>query len=216
LADRKDLAGKVIVVTAGGTREPIDPVRYIGNRSSGKMGSALARAARDRGASVRLVTATAPTGDMSGIEIITVETALEMNAAVEKAVIGANVLIMAAAVADFMPGEPSAQKIKKGDGLDLKLVRTPDILSEVSGDFVKVGFAAESENLLKNAQAKLKAKKLDLIVANDITAKDSGFGADTNQVIIIDNQGNAEQLPLLSKREVAEQVLDRVAGILES
>jgi phosphopantothenoylcysteine decarboxylase/phosphopantothenate--cysteine ligase len=153
---------------------------------------------------------------MSGIEIFTVETALEMKAAVEKAVIGANVLIMAAAVADFMPGEPSARKIKKGDELDLKLVRTPDILSEVSGDFVKVGFAAESENLLKNAQAKLKAKKLDLIVANDITAKDSGFGADTNQVTIIDKQGNTEQLPLLSKREVAEQVLDRVRAVLNS
>ncbi len=216
MADKRGLAGKVIVVTAGGTREPIDPVRYIGNRSSGKMGFALAQAARERGASVRLVTAATPGGDMSGIEIVTVETALEMKAAVEQAVIGADGLIMAAAVADFMPGEPSMQKIKKGDELDIKLVRTPDILSEVSGDFVRVGFAAESENLLENARAKLVAKKLDLIVANDITDEDSGFGADTNRVIIIDMQGDIEQLPLLSKREVAEQVLDRVAEILES
>ena len=210
LAEKKDLAGKTIVVTAGGTREPLDPVRYIGNRSSGKMGFALAQAARDRGASVRLVTAAPPLGDMADIEVVEVATALEMKAAVEKAVKGADALIMAAAVADFMPRQPSAQKIKKSAELDIKLVKTPDILSEVSGDFIKVGFAAESQNLVASASAKLKAKKLDLIIANDITDKDSGFGADTNRVTIIDKQGNIEQLPLLSKREVAERVLDRV------
>ena len=216
LDDKKDLVGKAIVVTAGGTREPLDPVRYVGNRSSGKMGFALASAARDRGANVRLVTAAPIAGDMSDIEVVEVGTALEMKLAVEKVVKGTDVLIMAAAVADFMPQKPSVQKIKKSEELDIKLVKTPDILSEVCGNFVRVGFAAESEKLEMNALAKLEAKKLDLILANDITDKDSGFGADTNRVTIIDKQGRAEQLPILSKIEVAERILDRVAGLVGS
>ncbi len=214
LGRRGDLVGRKVVVTAGGTREPFDPVRYLGNRSSGKMGFALAQAARDRGASVALITTVTPLTETAGMEVSRVETALEMQRAVAKAVASAGALIMAAAVADFMPEKEATKKIKKGDGLDIKLVETPDILSEVKGDFVKVGFAAESEDLVKNATAKLKEKGLDLIVANDITDKDSGFGADTNKVTIIDDKGKVEALPLLTKREVADRVLDRVVGIL--
>ncbi len=214
LGRRGDLVGRKVVVTAGGTREPFDPVRYLGNRSSGKMGFALAQAARDRGASVALITTVTPLTETAGMEVSRVETALEMQRAVAKAVASAGALIMAAAVADFMPEKEATKKIKKGDGLDIKLVKTPDILSEVKGDFVKVGFAAESEDLVKNATAKLKEKGLDLIVANDITDKDSGFGADTNKVTIIDGKGKVEALPLLTKREVADRVLDRVAGFL--
>ena len=210
LGRRGDLVGRKVVVTAGGTREPFDPVRYLGNRSSGKMGFALAQAARDRGASVALITTVTPLTETAGMEVSRVETALEMQRAVAKAVASADALIMAAAVADFMPEKEATKKIKKGDGLDIKLVKTPDILSEVKGDFVKVGFAAESEDLVKNATAKLKEKGLDLIVANDITDVDSGFGADTNKVTIIDGKGKVEALPLLTKREVADKVLDSV------
>ena len=215
LGRRGDLVGRKVVVTAGGTREPFDPVRYLGNRSSGKMGFALAQAARDRGASVALITTVTPLTETAGMEVSRVETALEMQRAVAKAVASAGALIMAAAVADFMPEKEATKKIKKGDGLDIKLVKTPDILSEVKGDFVKVGFAAESEDLVKNATAKLKEKGLDLIVANDITDVDSGFGADTNKVTIIDGKGKVEALPLLTKREVADRVLDRVAEIFK-
>lgn len=216
LAEKKNLIGKTVVVTAGGTREPLDPVRHIGNRSSGKMGFALACAARDRGAKVKLVTAAPPSGDMSGIEVIEVATAQEMKTVLEKAVKEVDALIMAAAVADFMPQKASVQKIKKGKELDIKLVRTPDILSEIGGKFVRIGFAAESENVENNASVKLKAKKLDLIVANDITDKNSGFDADTNRVTIIDKHGSIHRLPLLSKRDVAETVLDKVAEVLGS
>jgi phosphopantothenoylcysteine decarboxylase/phosphopantothenate--cysteine ligase len=211
-----DLAGKRIVVTAGGTREPIDPVRYIGNRSSGKMGYALAQAARDRGAVVTLITALTSLTEPAGVEVIPVETALQMKKAVAKAVKGADALIMAAAVADYQPKSFARAKIKKDSpGLTLELTRTPDILAEVKGDFIRVGFAAESENTVANARQKLKEKRLDLIVANDITGKDSGFDVDTNKVTIIDKSGKVESLPLLSKREVADSILDRVAGILD-
>jgi phosphopantothenoylcysteine decarboxylase/phosphopantothenate--cysteine ligase len=215
LGERGDLAGKTIIVTAGGTREPLDPVRYIGNRSSGKMGLALAQAARDRGASVKLITTMPPREDTVGMEVTEAATAIEMKEAVVGAVKEADALFMAAAVADFMPEKPASRKTKKDDGLDIKLIKTPDILSEIRGDFAKVGFAAESENLVENATAKLKAKKLDLIVANDITDENSGFGSDTNKVTIIDEEGKVEQLPLLSKRDVAEQILDRVVGLFK-
>ncbi len=212
-----DLAGKCIVVTAGGTREAIDPVRYIGNRSSGKMGYALASAARDRGAEVKLITTVTCLPETVGMEVITVETALEMRQAVDKAVKNADALIMAAAVADYQPKSEIKAKIKKEitPELNLELTRTPDILAEIKGDFVKVGFAAESEDLIANAKKKLQQKGLDFIVANDITDKDSGFGTDTNKVTIIDKSGKVEDLPLLSKREVADRVLDRVVGILD-
>lgn len=210
-----DLAGKRIVVTAGGTQEPIDPVRHIGNRSSGKMGYAIAEAARNRGATVSLITAPASLPAPAGMEVIHVETAAEMKGAVTKAVAQADALIMAAAVADYQPKSTARAKIKKETPtLTLELVRTPDILTEVKGSFLKVGFAAESEDIIANARQKLERKQLDLIVANDITDKDSGFGADTNKVTLIDRGGKAESLPLLTKKEVADKILDRVVGLL--
>jgi phosphopantothenoylcysteine decarboxylase/phosphopantothenate--cysteine ligase len=210
-----DLADKHIVVTAGGTQEPIDPVRYISNRSSGKMGYALAEAARDRGAKVTLVTAPASLPEPVGVDVIKVNTAQEMRRAVEKVTPQADALVMAAAVADYRPTKAAKDKIKKGEaGLTLKLECTPDILGSVKGNFIKVGFAAESSNLMKNAKQKLKQKGLDFIVANDITANDSGFGTDTNRVAIIDREGKIDSLPLLAKREVAERVLDKVVEFL--
>ena len=211
-----DLAGKHIVVTAGGTQEPIDPVRVITNRSSGKMGYAVAEAARDRGAEVRLISASHTLADPEGIKITHVDTAIEMKDAVTKAVKGVHALIMTAAVADYQPKKAAKEKIKKtGESLTLELVRTPDILGEVRGDFLKVGFAAESENLIENAAKKLKQKQLDLIVANDITDVSSGFGVDTNRVTIIDKDGETKRLPLLTKREVADKILDKVTEKLE-
>jgi len=215
LSRRKDLAGKRIVVTAGGTQEPIDPARHIGNRSSGKMGYALAEAARDRGAEVRLIAAPTLLPEPASVEIAHVRTTAEMKEAVARAVAKADALIMAAAVTDYQPRSAAKAKLKKkSPALTLELIRTPDILSEVKGKFLKVGFAAESENIVANAKQKLKGKKLDLIVANDITDASSGFGTDTNKVTLIDKQGNVEDLPLLTKREVADKILDRVAGLL--
>ena len=212
-----DLAGKRIVVTAGGTREPIDPVRHIGNRSSGKMGYAMAEAARDRGATVTLITAPTSLPEPAGIEVIPVETAVQMKEAVTKAVAQADALIMAAAVADYQPRSIAKAKIKKeSPSLTLELVRTPDILTEVKGNFIKVGFAAESHDVVANARQKLQKKQLDLIVANDITDKESGFGVDTNKVTLISRDGKIESLPLLTKREVADRVLDRVVELLGS
>jgi phosphopantothenoylcysteine decarboxylase/phosphopantothenate--cysteine ligase len=208
-------ADRHVVVTAGSTQEFIDPVRIITNRSSGKMGYALAEAARDRGAEVTLITGPTLLTKPVGVEVIDVCTAEEMFKAVKNAVPRADVLIMAAAVADYRPKSTAKEKIKeKGIGLTLELERTPDILKEVEGNFIRVGFAAESENMVENATQKLQQKKLDLIVANDITAKDSGFGADSNRVTIIDKDDKVESLPLLLKREVAEKVLDKVAKLL--
>jgi len=210
-----DLAGRRIVVTAGGTQEPIDPVRYIGNHSSGKMGYAMAKAARDRGAMVTLITAPTSLPEPTGIEVTPVRTTIQMKEAVAKAVAKADVLIMAAAVADYQPKTSTKEKIKKeSPSLTLELIRTPDILTEVKGDFIRVGFAAESEDLIENARQKLQKKQLNLIVANDITATDSGFGVDTNKVTLIDRDGKVESLPLLTKREVADKILDRVVEFL--
>ena len=210
-----DLAGKHIVVTAGGTQEPIDPVRHIGNRASGKMGYALAEAARDRGATVSLITAPTLLPEPAGIAVTPVRTAAEMKKAVDQSATQADALIMVAAVSDYRPRKVAKAKIKKeSPSLSLELIRTPDILSQVKGNFLKVGFAAESENVIANARQKLVKKQLDLIVANDITDAGSGFGVDTNKVTIIDKQGNEEALPLLSKREVADRILDRVAKLI--
>jgi len=210
-----DLAGKRLVVTAGGTQEPIDPARHIGNPSSGKMGYAIAEAARDRGAEVTLIAAPAFLPQPAGVEVIPVRTTAEMKSAVAKAVAKADALIMAAAVTDYQPKTTARAKIKKeAPGLTLELVRTPDILAEVKGNFIRVGFAAESEDLVVNAKKKLQNKQLDLIVANDITDKKSGFGVDTNKVTLIDKQGKVEKLPLMTKREVADKILDRVVGLL--
>ena len=214
LGGDRDLADKHIVVTAGGTQEPIDPVRYISNRSSGKMGYALAEAARDRGAKVTLVTAPTSLGEPVGVNLVKVNTAQEMQQAVQNVTTQADALVMAAAVADYRPTKTAKDKIKKGEmGLTLELEPTPDILSSVKGNFIKVGFAAESSNLMENAKQKLKQKGLDLIVANDITASDSGFGTDTNRVTTIDREGKVDSLPLMSKREVADKVLNRVAEL---
>ena len=214
-----DLAGKQIVVTAGGTQEAIDPVRFISNRSSGKMGYAVAETARDRGAQVKLITAPTVLLDPPGIDIVRITSAIQMKEAVTEATTKADALIMAAAVADYQPKSTAKQKIKKeatGADLTLELARTPDTLAEVKGNFIKVGFAAESENLVANAKEKLERKQVDLFVANDITAADSGFSVDTNKVTIIDKKGTIEELPLMSKREVADRVLDRVVGMLGS
>ena len=212
-----DLAGKTIVVSAGGTMEPIDPVRVITNHSSGKMGYALAEAGRDRGAKVILVAA--PTGlpDPALVEVVAVKTAKEMCDAVLERVKGADALIMAAAVADYRPTTEADQKIKKASAdLTIDLAKTTDILEAATGDFVKVGFSAETQNLVSNAKIKVGSKNLDLIVANDVTDPDSGFGIDTNKVTLIDRDLNVEELPVLTKYEVGHRILDRVSKLLGS
>lgn len=217
LGKNGDLAGKRVVVTAGGTQETIDPVRYITNNSSGKMGYALAEAARDRGAAVTLISTPTGLNPVAGVEMVNVRSAREMKDAVVKAVAKTDALIMAAAVADYAPKTVAAQKIKKGTGgMTLELVKTPDILSAVKGNFAKVGFAAETQDLIANAKKKLVNKSLDIIVANDVTVKDSGFGAETNKVTILKKDGKMEDLPLMSKREVAEKILDNVAKLLKA
>ncbi len=220
LGRRGPLAGLRVTVTAGGTQEPLDPVRCLTNRSSGKMGYALAEAARDMGAQVTLISAPTALPPVHGAEMIAVRTAQEMHAAVMERLPETDVLIMAAAVADYRPAQVAEQKIKKGEGgLLLALERTVDILAAVAEaraggrPGLVVGFAAETENLLANAQEKLRRKKLDLIVANDVSASDSGFGADTNRVVLLTPDGRQEALPLMSKFEVAEEVLRRVAEL---
>jgi len=206
-----DLAGKTVVVSAGGTMEPIDPVRVITNHSSGKMGYALAEAARDRGADVVLVTAPTSLPEPALMKVVQVRTAEQMWQAIQSHLKKADALIMAAAVADYRPTEAADQKIKKADDdLSISLAKTTDILKSAKGDFVRVGFAAESQNLVENAKAKVGSKQLDLIVANDITAEGSGFGSDTNKVTLIDRELAVEELPLLSKYDVSNRILDRV------
>lgn len=216
LAKTGDLAGKRIVVSAGGTREAIDPVRFIGNLSSGKQGYALAEAARDRGAHVTLVTTPTALPVPYGVEVMEAGSVASLRKAVLHACDGADVLIMAAAVSDFRPASVGEQKIKKGEGgLTLELVRNPDFLLEIPDTIVKVGFAAETEDLMDNAAKKLAEKRLDLICANDVSAEDAGFGVDTNRVTILDREGGAQELPLLTKSEVAHRILDRVVPYLE-
>lgn len=210
-----DLAGKHIVVSAGGTREPIDPVRYIGNRSSGKMGFALADAAKERGAKVTLVTTVVPPDPARYDDVRYVETVTEMREAVLDACRSADVLVMAAAVSDYRMANPVDQKIKKKGGkLVLELVETTDFLLDLPDNFVKIGFAAETQDLLKNAEKKLKEKRLDFICANDVSAPDSGFAVDTNRITIIYKDGRQEALALMTKRKVADKILDRAAELL--
>ncbi len=220
LARSGDLAGRRVVVTAGGTQEPIDPVRFVSNHSSGRQGYAIAEAARDRGAAVTLITTPVAIEPPYGVDVCRVRRANEMLDAVLAACRGADALIMAAAVADFQPETIAAQKIKKQPGqteLSITMSRTPDILLEVQAyafpGLVRVGFAAESQDLLENAAAKLHAKGLDFIAANDITAPDAGFGVETNRVILLDSDG-VEPLALMSKYEVGGRLLDRVAALL--
>ena len=213
------LAGKRVVVSAGGTQEPIDPVRYVGNRSSGKMGYAIAEAARDRGADVILVSGPTNLPPPWSVDVYPVQTAAEMQRAVLEACERADALVMAAAVADYRPREAAEHKIKKtGSALEIELVQNEDILAAVHaryGDsFVKVGFAAESRHVVAEAARKLTAKGLHLICANDVTEPGSGFGTDTNRVILLGRDGSREDLPLLTKDEVADHILDRLESLL--
>jgi len=210
-----DLAGRKVVVTAGGTREPIDPVRYVSNYSSGKMGYAIAEAARDRGAEVVLVSAPTALPTPYGVKLAPVQRAAEMRDAVVQECRDAQALVMAAAVADYQPTATAEQKMKRrAKTLSLELTRTPDILAEAGTGLVRVGFAAESENLVANARRKLESKGLDLIVANDITGPETAFDADTNRVVILDRAGGEERLPVMTKYEVAQRILDRVVELL--
>ena len=215
LGSSGDLAGRRIVVSAAGTREPIDPIRFLGNRSTGKMGVALAEVARDRGADVTVVSGPTLLPMPSGVDLVRVESATEMLGAVRAASQGADALIMSAAVADYRPQVTSDAKLKKAEGpLTLALERTEDVLDAIRDVPVRVGFAAETEDLIENARAKLVAKGLDLVVANVVGGENSPFGAETNQAVLLPKNGEAEELPQLSKRELAERILDRVRDLL--
>ncbi|HWQ04719.1 MAG TPA: bifunctional phosphopantothenoylcysteine decarboxylase/phosphopantothenate--cysteine ligase CoaBC [Longilinea sp.] len=211
------LAGRKVVVTAGGTQEAIDPVRLITNRSSGKQGYAVAQAALDAGANVTLVTAPTGLNLPSGAKVVPVKTAQQMMNEVLAEIDGADALIMAAAVADFRP-VPAAQKIKKDLGVPvIKLETTADILAAVAEQKTKsgfpkrtIGFAAESQDLVKNAQSKLQRKHLDMIVANDISAADAGFEVDTNRVWLLFPDGSKHQLPVQEKSQIAEAIIQQV------
>ncbi len=225
LSEGGPLAGKKVLVTAGGTQEPIDPVRVITNRSSGKQGFAFAQAALDLGADVDLVTAPSALADPIGANVHRVTTAGEMKEAVLEFLPGTDVLVMAAAVADYRPVEKAELKIKKEnrDSLEITLQPTPDILLAVAEyksqhgvPEISVGFAAETDRLIENAREKLSIKNVDLMVANDITSPDAGFDVDTNRVTLLWKDGRVEELPLLDKREVAFRVLDAVLKLLET
>lgn len=209
-----DLAGRHIVVSAGGTQEPLDPVRFVGNRSTGKMGFAIAEAARDRGAFVTLVTGPVALETPYGIHRVDVNTVAEMVVALEQATADSDAIIMSAAPADYRPANPAGHKMKKEPGsetLTIEFAQNPDIIAGLPAGGVRVGFAAETQNLAEYAQRKIPAKRLDFIVANDVSKAGSGFGTDTNQVTIFHKEGRAEELPLMSKYAVAMAILDRVA-----
>jgi phosphopantothenoylcysteine decarboxylase/phosphopantothenate--cysteine ligase len=228
-SSRSDLAGRHVVVTAGGTAEPIDPVRFVGNRSSGKMGIAIAEEALDRGAAVTLVLGNVSVQPPAGAHVVRAETAAEMQSALRGLTPSEgpafDVLVMAAAVADFRPRSPSDRKMSRADGMSLDLEATPDLLAEVASRVratasipgwlspVLVGFAAETGSF-DRAAAKLEAKGVDLLVANDVAEPGSGFGTDTNRVTLYAADGPREELPLMSKRKVAELLLDRVVARL--
>jgi phosphopantothenoylcysteine decarboxylase/phosphopantothenate--cysteine ligase len=220
LARRSDLEGQTVLVTAGPTVEDLDPVRFVSNRSSGKMGYRLAEAARDRGASVVLVTGPTGLAAPAGVETVPVRSAEEMQRAVVSHVGRATVVIAAAAVSDYRPASAAVSKLKKTDGpVTLELVRTPDILKglgSAKGGRVLVGFAAETEDLVANAAKKLEAKNLDLVVANDVALPGAGFGGDTNAVILLRRDGSRVDVPLASKREVADRILDEVRAVLQA
>jgi phosphopantothenoylcysteine decarboxylase/phosphopantothenate--cysteine ligase len=220
LAER-DLSGLKMLVTAGPTIEALDPVRFISNRSTGRMGYALARAAAMRGASVTLISGPTSLHPPRGVKFHGVMSAEEMREAVFDCLVDIDVIIKAAAVSDYRPREISSQKIKKGAAsLSIDLVKNPDILSELGkakagSNYILVGFAAETEDILTNAMDKLRDKNLDIIVVNDITREDSGFKSDTNLVKIIYRDGSREELPLMSKDEVAGRILDRIKILRE-
>jgi phosphopantothenoylcysteine decarboxylase/phosphopantothenate--cysteine ligase len=216
------LAGKKIVVTAGGTQEPIDPVRILTNKSTGKQGYAIAQAALDAGGEVVLVTTPTSLPNPVGVKVIRADTAKEMLEAVLGECSGADGLVMAAAVSDFRPKIVAKNKLKKRDGIpQIELEETEDVLLSVAGlgsrkPRIVIGFAAESRDLLANATRKLKSKKLDLLVANDISSADAGFGVDMNRVTLLFSDGRKESLPLMSKPEVAEIIIENLSVLLES
>ena len=220
LAEGHDLAGVRMLVTAGGTREPIDAVRIITNRSSGKQGYAVAEVAARRGAAVTLVT-TIGRPAPPNVEVVDVQTAAEMQEAVLARAAEMDVVVMAAAVADFRPKEPPRRKLKKHEGIpEIVLEPTHDFLVDLGRDKpagqVLVGFAAETDHLLDNAAEKLRTKHLDLIVGNDISQPDAGFEVDTNRAVILDATGGVQELPLLAKTDLADVILDRVAALLQA
>jgi len=237
LGQHGDLAGRRVIVTAGGTQEPIDPVRYIGNRSSGKMGYSLAMEARNRGAHVILVSGPVALPAPYGVALHYINTALQMRDAVCDLIADADVLVMSAAVADFSPTNPAKHKIKKSSNegrghegaetFSIPLVQSPDILGELADKLegptrgaqrhlIRVGFAAETDNVITNAQNKMSRKRVDLLVANDVTRSDSGFGTDTNKVFIFHADGAIEDLPVMSKAGVATAIWDRIVPLLST
>lgn len=220
------LAGRHVVVTAGGTREALDPVRFISNHSSGRQGHAVAQAAIDAGARVTLVTAARDLTPPVGAQVVPVDSARDMLEAVLESSRGADALLMSAAVSDYRPSNVSERKIKKDEdesvGITLELARNPDILLEVKklressrSPAVVVGFAAETDDLIANAQSKLERKGLDLIIANDVGAADAGFRTDTNRVVLIDRSTRRQEIDLTSKAEIAEIIIGRVADLLD-
>jgi phosphopantothenoylcysteine decarboxylase/phosphopantothenate--cysteine ligase len=216
---RRDLDGMPVLVTAGPTWEAIDPARYVGNRSTGKMGFAVARAAALRGAKVTLVAGPTSLATPPGVERVDVESAAEMREATLARADAQAVIVKAAAVADYRPASPASQKLKKaalGESPSLPLVANPDILAELGARprrALLVGFAAETENVEENAQKKLRDKRCDLVVANDVSEAGSGFGTDTNRVLLV-SAGGVERLPRLSKAEVADRIWDRVVTLM--
>ena len=213
----RDLADLSLLITSGPTREPIDAVRFISNPSTGKMGYALAEAAARRGATVTVVTGPTTLPDPFGIEVVQVQTTSEMLAAVEERVAGADVVIGAAAPSDYAPKSPVGEKISKSlPRMSLTLERTPDILAQISqdkGGLILIGFTAETTDLIARAKQKLKQKSLDLIVANDVTMEGAGFAVDTNVAALVFPDGRVEELPLMSKLELAHRVMDVVARL---
>jgi phosphopantothenoylcysteine decarboxylase/phosphopantothenate--cysteine ligase len=217
LLRKKDLAGEKFLITAGPSREPLDPVRYISNRSSGKMGYALARAALRRGAQVVLVSGPTALAAPPGARVIAVNTASEMHAVTLHEFTRCTIAIMAAAVADYRPAQTASKKIKKGStSIEVQLEPNPDILKElgaIKGGKFLVGFAAETEDLAANASKKLHAKNLDMIIANDVTLEGSGFDSDTNIAAILDRSGTTRTLPLMTKNELADEILDHMIAL---
>jgi len=216
---RGDLAGRRVLVTAGTTREPFDPVRFIGNRSTGRMGYAIAEAARDRGADVVLVSGPTNLEAPPGVRLVRVESCLQMLEACLAEFPEADITVAAAAPADYRPATVAPSKIKKtGDELTITLVKNPDIIAELGRrkrpGQVTVAFAAETDDLIANARQKLVQKNADFVVANDVTAEGAGFGTETNRVVFVTAEA-ADELPLMSKRDVADRILDRAAALLE-
>jgi phosphopantothenoylcysteine decarboxylase/phosphopantothenate--cysteine ligase len=215
----KDLAGENVLITAGPTREPFDPIRFISNYSSGKMGYAFAVMAKRRGADVTLITGPTVLPVPSGVKVHEVSTAVSMRDEVMKHLNKSTIIIKVAAVADYRPAVLSDSKIKKDDGpFNITLERNPDIIAEIGkikGDRILVGFAMETEDLLKNAYDKLLAKNMDLIVANDLSRPGSGFQYDTNSVRVIDRSGTVRKFPLMTKTKIADRVLDRIKKLRE-